>query len=106
VVAAGWYEHGTRFLHVDPTNGHITEVGWFQPVWGSASAAYWLDDSTVAVVDYARGIDILSFDRRGNLPTATQIAQSWLAKLRAAPVPAAAAEKWACHLALTSKTPV
>jgi hypothetical protein len=100
LVAAGWYEHGTRFLHVDPSNGHITEVGYFQPVWGSASAAYWLDDTTVAVVDYARGVDILSFNRTGNLPTETQIAQSWLAKVHAAPVPAAAAEQWACHLAM------
>jgi hypothetical protein len=102
IVAAGWFEHGTRFLKVDPTTGHITEVGFFQPVWGSASAAYWINDSTVAVVDYGRGVDILSFDRNAATPTQAQIDQSWLAKLHAAPVAAAEAEKWACRLALTS----
>ena len=61
LVAMGWYEHGTRFLDVDHATGEISEVGWFYPVGGSTSAAYWVDDEYVYVVDYQRGIDILRF---------------------------------------------
>jgi hypothetical protein len=61
VVAAGWYEHGTRFLRVSPTDGKITELGWFLPLGGSTSAAYWVTDQILYSVDYQRGIDILRF---------------------------------------------
>ena len=61
VLAAGWYEHGTRFLEVAPDTGKITEVGWFLPLGGSTSAAYWLNDEILYTVDYQRGIDILRF---------------------------------------------
>ena len=60
LVAMGWYEHGTRFLNVG-TDGKITEKGWFYPVGGSTSAAYWVTDEIVYSVDYQRGIDILKF---------------------------------------------
>ena len=60
VVAMGWYEHGTRFLDV-ADDGQITEKGWFYPVGGSTSAAYWITDEIVYAVDYQRGIDILKF---------------------------------------------
>jgi len=82
LVAAGWYEHGTRFLSVDPRTGKISQLGWFQPQRGAASAAYWLGDDTVWTVDYHSGIDILAFNEAPALrPTATAIEQSWLAKL-------------------------
>lgn len=81
VVAAGWYEHGTRFLQVDDATGKISEVGFFQPVVGSASAAHWVSDTVVYVVDYERGIDILQFDRKGRKPTKAEAEESWLAKL-------------------------
>lgn len=61
VVAMGWYEHGTRFLDVAEDTGEITELGYFLPVGGSTSAAYWLNDEIVYSVDYQRGIDILRF---------------------------------------------
>ena len=61
LVAMGWYEHGTRFLDVAPDTGEITEKGWFYPVGGSTSAAYWITDEIVYAVDYQRGIDILRF---------------------------------------------
>jgi hypothetical protein len=61
LVAAGWYEHGTRFLNVDHKTGQISEAGWFYPVGGSTSAAYWIDDQYLYVVDYQRGIDILRY---------------------------------------------
>src|SRR5690606_26466676 len=28
LVAAGWYEHGTRLLRVDGATGAISQVGW------------------------------------------------------------------------------
>jgi hypothetical protein len=62
-VAASWYEHGVRFFDVDKTVGTITEIGFFQPITTQAGAAYWVDDEFVYSVDYARGIDIISFDR-------------------------------------------
>jgi hypothetical protein len=82
LVAAGWYEHGTRFLSVDQKTGAISQVGYFQPVRGSASAAYWIDKTNyVYVVDYQRGIDILQFDPTAAPPSASATRASWLAKL-------------------------
>jgi len=60
LVAMGWYEHGTRFLTVSP-KGKIGEAGYFIPVGGSTSAAYWANGEIVYAVDYNRGIDILRF---------------------------------------------
>lgn len=60
-IAAGWYEHGVRFLSVSET-GIIEEQGYFVPVGGSTSAAYWIDDEIVYATDYNdRGFDILRF---------------------------------------------
>ena len=85
ILAAGWYEHGIRFIRVDPTNGKMKQVGFFQPVVTEASAAYWIpakDGSEyVYTVDYARGIDILKFDRKAEVPTRTEFVRSWLANL-------------------------
>jgi hypothetical protein len=82
VVAAGWYEHGTRFMAVDEKTGTIKQVGYFQPIRGSASAAYWIDKTNyVYVVDYQRGIDILKFDPSAPAPSAASTRASWLAKL-------------------------
>ncbi|HVE99453.1 MAG TPA: hypothetical protein VNA12_09765 [Mycobacteriales bacterium] len=61
LLAMGWYEHGTRFFDVARKDGTITELGWFAPVGGSTSAAYWVTDEIVYAVDYQRGIDILRF---------------------------------------------
>jgi len=61
LVAMAWYEHGTRFLNVDHGTGKITEKGWFYPVGGSTSAAYWVTNDILYTIDYQRGIDILRF---------------------------------------------
>ena len=61
LVAAGFYNHGTRFLDIS-SKGKITEVGWFLPNGGGTSAAYWLTDRIVYAVDYQRGIDVLKFN--------------------------------------------
>ena len=60
VVAAAFFEHGTRFVDVTP-KGQLKEVGWFMPHGGSTGASYWITDEIVYSVDYARGIDILRF---------------------------------------------
>ncbi len=81
LVAAGWYEHGTRFLSVNPRNGKISQIGWFQPQRGSSAAAYWMGKDTVWSVDYHSGIDVLAFDEApAKRPTAADTRASWLAK--------------------------
>ncbi|MDQ3952555.1 MAG: hypothetical protein M3279_06290 [Actinomycetota bacterium] len=61
LVAAAWFEHGTRFLDV-ARNGRITEVGHFVPWGGSTIASYWITDEIVYAIDVVRGIDILRFE--------------------------------------------
>ena len=60
LVAIAWYEHGTHFLNIT-REGKIEEVGWFVGAGGQASAAYWIDERTVYVADYIRGLDVLRF---------------------------------------------
>jgi LVIVD repeat len=82
LTANAWYEHGTRFLAVNNRTGTIRQVGFFQPVRGSASSAYWIPGTDyVYVVDYQRGVDILKFDAAAAPPTGAETTQSWLAKL-------------------------
>ena len=95
ILAAAWFEHGTRFIKVDPANGEMKEVGYFQPVVGSAGAAYWINDEYVYVTDYERGVDILRFDRTAPPPTASELSASWLANLDASS-PLGEAERYFC----------
>ena len=60
LVAAGFYDHGTRFLEISP-KGKVSEAGYFLPWRGSTSAAYWVTDEIVYSIDYERGLDILKF---------------------------------------------
>lgn len=80
LVAAAWYEHGTRLLKVDGRTGTISQVGYFQPIIGSASAAHWVDDTHIYVIDYARGIDVLRYDPSAPPPSRAALDASWLAK--------------------------
>jgi hypothetical protein len=99
-VAAGWYEHGTRFLRVDPAGGEITQVGYFQPLTGSTSGAYWIGDTGyVYTVDYARGIDILRFDEVVPVTTVTENDASWLSVPHSSVSSVAEAERLYCRLA-------
>ncbi len=97
ILAAAWFEHGTRFIKVNPTNGEMQEVGFFQPVNGSTGAAYWINDEYVYTTDYTRGVDILRFDRTAPLPPAADISASWLAGLDSAPSDVGQAEQYACR---------
>jgi hypothetical protein len=60
LVAMAWYEHGTRFLKVN-SKGKIAEAGYFLPLGGATSGAYWVTDKILYAVDYQRGIDILRY---------------------------------------------
>lgn len=61
-VALSAYESGTKFLDIG-TDGKITEKGFFTPVDSSASAPHWAPDGeTLYVIDYLRGLDVISFD--------------------------------------------
>jgi hypothetical protein len=103
LVAAGWYEHGTRLLRVDAQTGTISQVGFHQPVLGSASAAHWVGDHHIYVVDYARGIDILRYDPTKPAPTQAQLDTSWLAKAGVVN-PLAESERQLCQLYATNET--
>jgi hypothetical protein len=96
-VAAAWYEHGTRLLSVDAATGKITQRGFFQPVVGSASAAHWIDDEYIYVVDYERGIDVLRYDASAPAPSVAEIDESWLAKLHVKSA-VAQQERYLCRL--------
>ena len=99
-VTASWYEHGVRFFEVGLDTGAIEEVGFFQPVATEAGAAYWITDEIVYSVDYARGIDILRFDREGERPSEDERMASWLANLGRVGQ-AAQAERYFCNLAVS-----
>ncbi len=61
-VALASYENGTRFLDIG-SDGAISEKGFFLPLDSSASAPHWASDgTTVYVIDYLRGLDVLTFD--------------------------------------------
>ena len=101
LVAAGWYEHGTRLLRVNGRTGAISQVGYFQPVVGSASAAHWVDDTHIYVVDYARGIDVLRYDPTAPVPNQAAFDASWLAKV-AVVDPLAELDRQICRLFATN----
>ena len=62
LVALSAYESGTKFLGIGKS-GSIEEKGFFLPLDSSASAPHWAPDGrTVYVIDYLRGIDVLTFD--------------------------------------------
>jgi len=105
LVAAAWYEHGIRIFSVDETSGKIAQVGFFNPVATEAGAAHWVADAQgneyVYSVDYARGIDIIKFDRTVPPPPQSELDDSWaIAAGQAGPL--AALERYACRLSLTT----
>ena len=62
LVALSAYESGTKLLDISK-DGKITEKGFFLPVDSSASAPHWSEDgSTLYVIDYLRGLDVLTVD--------------------------------------------
>ena len=60
LVAAGFYNHGTRLFRV-ASSGKISEEGWFVPWAGGTSAAYWVGKRVIYSVDYQRGIYVIKY---------------------------------------------
>ncbi len=58
-IAAGYYNRGARFIEVDG-DGMMTEIGWFTGADAYTASVQWIDDETVYVHDYRRGLDVLS----------------------------------------------
>jgi hypothetical protein len=79
MIAAGWYDHGTRFIKVNERTGALAEVGFYQPGVTETWGAYWVDDQYVYTVDAVRGIDILKVNRLAPAATPAQRASSWSA---------------------------
>jgi hypothetical protein len=99
ITANGWYDHGTRIFEIDGKTAKIKQIGYFQPVVGEASASYWVDNSHIYTVDYARGIDILKYNASAPIPTQAQFDASWLAKLHSKD-PVAAFAQYFCRYAV------
>lgn len=61
LVAVSVLENGTRLLRIDP-EGKIEEVAFFLGLGGTAALPVWHPDGrTLYVVDYARGLDVLTY---------------------------------------------
>ena len=101
LIAASWYEHGVKVIEVLPDYS-MQEVGFFQPVAGSAGAASWVvdDDGTEYIfsTDYARGLDIIRFHRDAPRPTEAEVRAAALTVLDANAVGLANAERLFCKL--------
>jgi len=78
LMAASWYDHGTRFMHIDTATGAIEQLGWFQPRSGLATATFWGSDGYAFTVDNTRGIDVVRFNQAAPVPTVDAFNASWL----------------------------
>ncbi len=81
LVAIGWYEEGTRFLDVRDPAG-IRQVGYWVPTKGETWAVYFpptdRSGEIVYALDFARGIDVLRFDRGDSRVRRAPVRRSWL----------------------------
>ena len=81
LVAGGWYEEGTRFLDVRDPAG-IRQVGYWAPTKGETwSVLFSPTDPTGQIVyalDFARGIDVLRFDRSDQDTRRAPVRRKWL----------------------------
>jgi hypothetical protein len=88
LVAIGWYEEGTRFLDVRDPAG-IRQVGYWVPTKGETWATYFPPtDRTGEIVyslDFARGIDVLRFDRGDRRVRRAPVRRSWLRETPGSP---------------------
>jgi LVIVD repeat len=81
LVAIGWYEEGTRFLDVRDPAG-IRQVGYWVPTKGETWSALFpptdRSGTIVYALDFARGIDVLRFDRSDQRARNAPVRRSWL----------------------------
>ena len=93
-LAMAWYEHGTRFLTVEPDGTITDELGWIIPFGSSQSAAYWVTDEVVYTTDYQRGVDVLIVDTDPETtPQAEEVPGATFVRSRAA-IPALVREAY------------
>lgn len=86
IVAASWYEEGTRLLDVrDPAN--IRQVGYWVPPKGQTFSALFPPTDPKGEIFYAldltRGIDVMRLDRTDLAPREAPLRRSWIASTRA-----------------------
>jgi hypothetical protein len=88
LVAGGWYEEGTRFLDVRDPAG-IRQVGYWVPTKGETWSVLFAPTDpkgqTVYALDFARGIDVLRFNRRDQRTRTAPVRRSWLRGRRSRP---------------------
>jgi hypothetical protein len=81
LVAGGWYEEGTRFLDVSDPAG-IRQVGYWVPTKGETWSVLFAptdpSGSVVYALDFARGIDVLRFDRSDDRTRTAPVRRTWL----------------------------
>ncbi|MFP5310608.1 MAG: hypothetical protein ACLGIR_13640 [Actinomycetes bacterium] len=94
LLASAFYDHGTRFLDIDPETGRIAQVGWFQPRGGIATATFWGADGYAFTVDNARGIDVVRLDTEAPTPSADAFLASWLRPATAERAVATELQRW------------
>jgi hypothetical protein len=61
LTATSWFEHGTRVLRVGP-DGTFAEVGGFIGHGGTSVGTVWRNDRVLYVIDFERGIDVLTLN--------------------------------------------
>jgi hypothetical protein len=87
LVAGGWYEEGTRFLDVRDPAG-IRQVGYWVPTKGETWSVVFAPTDPrgqiVYALDFARGIDVLRFDRGDRRVRRAPVRRSWLRGRRGA----------------------
>jgi LVIVD repeat len=59
LVGTAWFEHGTRVLRIG-SDGAISEVAGFVGHAGTAVRPVWRNEEVLYVIDFNRGIDVLS----------------------------------------------
>ena len=62
LMAVSYYDRGTRFVEVNDETGKMAEVGWIVPADGYSGSAQWVSDSVVYIMDYRRGLEVVSLD--------------------------------------------
>ncbi len=81
VVAQGWYEQGVRLLDVSRP-GNVRQIGYFVPPSAMTWAAYFpptdRSGEIVYALDFARGIEVLRFDRGDRRVRRAPVRRSWL----------------------------
>ena len=61
LMAVSYYDRGTRFVDVS-AGGGMREIGWITALESYSGSARWISDDVVYVMDYRRGMEVVSVD--------------------------------------------